>query len=84
MQVSALVKAVDGVTLVAGGEVEVLSLVDDSRLVTPGALFVARAGAKGDGRQFIQDALAKGAVAVLADEGVAPIDGVAWIAARKG
>jgi UDP-N-acetylmuramyl-tripeptide synthetase len=84
MQVSALVKAVDGVTLVAGGEVEVATLADDSRQVKPGALFVARAGAQGDGRAFIQDAIGKGAVAVLADEGVAPIDGVAWIAARKG
>jgi UDP-N-acetylmuramyl-tripeptide synthetase len=84
MQVSALVKAVDGVTLVAGGEVEVASLADDSRQVKPGALFVARAGAHGDGRAFIQDAIAKGAVAVLADAGVAPIDGVAWLAARSG
>ena len=84
MQVSALVKAVDGVTLVAGGEVEVASLADDSRQVKPGAMFVARAGAHGDGRAFIQDAIAKGAVAVLADEGVEPIGGVAWVAARRG
>ena len=84
MQVSALVKAVDGVTLVAGGEVEVASLADDSRQVKPGAMFVARAVAHGDGRAFIQDAIAKGAVAVLADEGVEPIGGVAWVAARGG
>ena len=38
----------------------------DSRLVTPGMLFVAVAGARADGRRFIADAVAKGAAAVLA------------------
>ena len=65
MQVSALVKAVDGVTLVAGGEVEVATLADDSRQVKPGALFVARAGAQGDGRAFIQDAIGKGGLPMI-------------------
>ena len=46
-------------------------LTADSRAVRPGFVFAALAGAKADGRAFIQDALDKGAVAVLAAEGTA-------------
>jgi UDP-N-acetylmuramoyl-L-alanyl-D-glutamate--2,6-diaminopimelate ligase len=58
---------------------------DDSRLVEPGDLFVAVPGSKADGRQFIGEALARGAIAVVA-EGPPP-DGVgakpaAWVAVR--
>lgn len=90
MQVSELVKSVDGAILVAGGDTVVHLLADDSRRVVPGTMFVARAGAQGaggahgDGRAFIQDAIARGAVAIVADEGVVPIDGVAWVSARGG
>jgi UDP-N-acetylmuramoyl-L-alanyl-D-glutamate--2,6-diaminopimelate ligase len=41
---------------------------EDSRQVQPGDLFVARSGAKADGRQFIADAHAKGAVAVITND----------------
>jgi UDP-N-acetylmuramoyl-L-alanyl-D-glutamate--2,6-diaminopimelate ligase len=44
---------------------EVTLVTDDSRRVAPGALFVARAGTHADGRAFVADAVAKGAVAVL-------------------
>lgn len=40
----------------------------DSRQVKKGDLFIAYSGEKSDGREFIQDAFKKGAVAVLADE----------------
>ena len=45
--------------------VEIAGVREDSRLVRPGDLFVARAGAKADGAQFVADAKAKGAVAVV-------------------
>ncbi len=38
----------------------------DSRKVAPGSVFVALAGAKADGARFIADAVARGAVAVVA------------------
>src|SRR5207245_600142 len=44
---------------------------EDSRLVRKGDLFVARAGTKADGRQFIADAAAKGAVAVVTEHAIA-------------
>ena len=43
----------------------------DSRQVRPGSLFVAVSGTAGDGAGFIADAVARGAAAVLAREGVA-------------
>jgi len=45
--------------------VRVTGVYDDSRRVQPGGLFVAVPGAREDGRRFIADALARGAVAVV-------------------
>jgi UDP-N-acetylmuramoyl-L-alanyl-D-glutamate--2,6-diaminopimelate ligase len=46
----------------------VCDLTEDSRTVVPGSLFIARVGTKSDGRKFVQDAVAAGAVAVLTDD----------------
>jgi UDP-N-acetylmuramoyl-L-alanyl-D-glutamate--2,6-diaminopimelate ligase len=46
----------------------VSAVTSDSRAVTPGALFVALPGTKVDGRAFIEDALKKGARAVIAPQ----------------
>lgn len=48
--------------------VDVTSVVDDSRQVTPGSLFVARPGTTSDGARFIGDAVSRGAAAVLTRE----------------
>ncbi|MFZ4572887.1 MAG: UDP-N-acetylmuramoyl-L-alanyl-D-glutamate--2,6-diaminopimelate ligase [Phycisphaerales bacterium] len=48
--------------------VRVCDVTEDSRTVVPGSLFVARSGRKADGRQFVADAVAAGAVAVLTDD----------------
>jgi UDP-N-acetylmuramoyl-L-alanyl-D-glutamate--2,6-diaminopimelate ligase len=67
----------------------------DSRAVERGDLFVARKGAKLDGARFVTDAIARGAVAVLAQRGAIDpaassvpvlvvddvIDGLAWSSA---
>ncbi|TBW38714.1 UDP-N-acetylmuramoyl-L-alanyl-D-glutamate--2,6-diaminopimelate ligase [Siculibacillus lacustris] len=49
-----------------GSDPEILGLSADSRKVGPGFLFVALAGARDDGARFVADAVARGAVAVLA------------------
>lgn len=52
----------------------------DSRAVVPGGVFVAVAGAKDDGRRFVADAAARGAIAIVG-EGPRPEDlpqEVAW------
>jgi UDP-N-acetylmuramoyl-L-alanyl-D-glutamate--2,6-diaminopimelate ligase len=46
---------------------EVSGLAYDSRQVNPGDLFFAFPGAHADGRRFAQDALARGAIAVVSD-----------------
>ena len=48
-----------------GRDVEITSLTCDSRTVSPGGLFAAFRGEKTDGTQFIQEALDRGAAAVL-------------------
>ncbi|UCD75704.1 MAG: UDP-N-acetylmuramoyl-L-alanyl-D-glutamate--2,6-diaminopimelate ligase [Phycisphaerales bacterium] len=75
---------IDGlpVSLAGGsGEASVEAIVEDSRLATSGCLFIARPGTETDGRRFIADAIARGAVAVLTDDATAVPDQVAALAA---
>jgi UDP-N-acetylmuramoyl-L-alanyl-D-glutamate--2,6-diaminopimelate ligase len=53
----------------AHGDVVVRGVHHDSRRVEPGDLFVARPGFRENGERFVGDAVARGAVAVLAGEG---------------
>ncbi|HMN95353.1 MAG TPA: UDP-N-acetylmuramoyl-L-alanyl-D-glutamate--2,6-diaminopimelate ligase [Phycisphaerales bacterium] len=46
---------------------EVSSVHEDSRLVGPGSLFVARRGTSADGASFLEDALRRGAAAILVE-----------------
>ncbi|MEW5826591.1 MAG: UDP-N-acetylmuramoyl-L-alanyl-D-glutamate--2,6-diaminopimelate ligase [Candidatus Bipolaricaulota bacterium] len=52
---------------VPSADVEISGVTDDSRLVTPGALFVAHRGALADGHDFVADALRRGAAAVVSE-----------------
>ena len=57
------------VNAIHGNEgVEVTAVTADSRLVTPGALFVAIPGMRADGAQYAESAAAKGAVAIVAEK----------------
>ncbi|MDD3669310.1 MAG: UDP-N-acetylmuramoyl-L-alanyl-D-glutamate--2,6-diaminopimelate ligase [Alphaproteobacteria bacterium] len=49
-------------------DIEVAGLADDSRDVRAGYAFVARGGTKTDGAQFVPDAVASGAVVILAEK----------------
>lgn len=48
--------------------IEITDICNDSRKVTPGALFVAVKGHTGDGHRFIASALSKGAVAIIYED----------------
>jgi UDP-N-acetylmuramoyl-tripeptide--D-alanyl-D-alanine ligase len=48
-------------------DIQVRSAVIDSRLASPGCLFIALSGERRDGHEFIGQAVAKGAVAVIAE-----------------
>ncbi len=52
-----------------GSDPVVTGLTADSRAVQPGFVFAALPGSKVDGTAFIADAIAKGAVAILAPQG---------------
>lgn len=60
-------------------DVDVRSLAYDSRQVEPGALFVALKGLKTTGADFAADALARGAVAVLAEQPATVTGASPWI-----
>ena len=59
----------------AGG-FDLAGITADSRAVVPGYVFAALPGTRRDGRDFIGDAVARGAAAVLAPEGTAWPPGV--------
>ena len=54
-----------------GSDLDIAGIAAHSADVKPGFLFAALKGAKSDGGRFVADALARGAVAVLADRGSA-------------
>ena len=45
----------------------VANVREDSRLVQPGDLFIARAGVQTDGAKFVADAVARGAIAIVTE-----------------
>jgi len=50
------------------GAVRICDITEDSRTVVPGSLFIARRGAKADGKNFIEQAATAGAAAILTDD----------------
>src|SRR5215212_1718885 len=51
--------------------IEVRGVAEDSRLVEPGHIFVARSGTQTDGKKYVADAHIKGAIAVVTAEPIA-------------
>jgi UDP-N-acetylmuramoyl-L-alanyl-D-glutamate--2,6-diaminopimelate ligase len=68
MTLNRLAAALDGARAHGSLAREITSVVHDSRAVRPGALFVALRGAQFDGGDFVRDAIARGASAVVLDE----------------
>ncbi len=66
MDLASLLRALPAYTLANPREVEITSIANDSRRVTPGAHFVAYPGVRVDGMRYIPDALARGAAAIVA------------------
>lgn len=63
-----------------GEDVPVAGVTADSRKVRPGFLFVAIPGSKDDGARFIDDAIARGATAVLSEPRAGRLDGARAVA----
>ena len=66
-----LSELINGDRLGAQPDVDIRGLTADSREVRPGFLFAALRGTREDGADFVADAIAKGAAAVLAAPGAA-------------
>jgi UDP-N-acetylmuramoyl-L-alanyl-D-glutamate--2,6-diaminopimelate ligase len=58
---------------------EVTGVAHDSRAVSPGSVFVAIRGARADGASFAPDAIARGAVAVVAETEPPTPSAVPWL-----
>jgi UDP-N-acetylmuramoyl-L-alanyl-D-glutamate--2,6-diaminopimelate ligase len=71
MELRALLTEVDAPSVVGDADRQVRGLAYDSRAVQPGFLFAALRGRAHDGHTFIQEAVARGAVAVLVDRDLA-------------
>lgn len=71
MAIADLARVVPGARLQGDPGTPVTAVVADSRQVVPGAVFVALEGEHHDGRDFIPDALAAGATAIVVDR---PVD----------
>ena len=50
---------------------EISGVCEDSRRAAPGCMFIARAGTKTDGAQFVADAAQRGAAAVVTPQKIA-------------
>ncbi|HVT88138.1 MAG TPA: UDP-N-acetylmuramoyl-L-alanyl-D-glutamate--2,6-diaminopimelate ligase [Tepidisphaeraceae bacterium] len=75
MQLHELIRQFDpSISLKDVTDVAISGLQEDSRLIKPGDLFIARGGTKIDGSQFIANAVAQGAAAVVTAKSV---DGLA-------
>jgi len=61
----------DGAYDARTGAIAVSGLASDSRLVKPGHVFFALAGAKTDGAKFVANAIAAGAVAIVGEHEIA-------------
>jgi len=62
---------------------EVTAVVFDSRKVTDGSLFVAVRGTNSDGHQYIQQAIASGAVAIVCEQEPDQQTTLPWITVRN-
>lgn len=66
MKLSSLLSEVETLAVAGNAHCEVAGVASDSRQVRPGFVFVAVPGAALDGRAYADDAVARGAVAVVA------------------
>lgn len=79
MKLSELLNSVEALAVSGNADVEVEGIAYDSRKVRPGWLFVAVAGHRTNGAEFIADAVSNGAVAVVSENELGLGHGVAHV-----
>lgn len=82
MKLAGLLEHLEYEVIKGSDQIEVTELVNDSRKVTEGAVFVCISGAVVDGHDFIQDVAGKGAAAVIVERDVEAPEGMTVIKAE--
>jgi UDP-N-acetylmuramoyl-L-alanyl-D-glutamate--2,6-diaminopimelate ligase len=82
MRLGELIEGSGATTAPAAADLRVCDITDDSRTALPGSLFIARRGLSVDGRAFVADAIAAGAVAILTDDPSLAAPGAAMVVAQ--
>lgn len=67
MKIKKLIKEIPIANIKGSKEIEITGVCNNSKLVSPGNLFVAKKGRSHDGTQYIPEAVAAGAAAILTD-----------------
>ena len=70
-------------TVIGAASTPLTSIEHDSRQVKPGTLFVCIKGAHVDGHNFIPQAVAQGATAIMTDTDITPPEGVAVLRVKN-
>src|SRR3989339_123153 len=68
MKLNDLISAIQKISRTGEGNPVITSIVHDSRETSPGCLFVAIPGFKSDGFKFIEEAIKRGAAAVVSEQ----------------
>jgi UDP-N-acetylmuramoyl-L-alanyl-D-glutamate--2,6-diaminopimelate ligase len=68
-----LIEGLEVIAPARGLDVEVSGVCHDSRLVSKGTLFICLPGTRVDGHEFVSEAIARGAVAVVAQKEIADL-----------
>lgn len=79
MQIRKLVEKLEYTLLAGSIDTEISTLVYDSRKVEKGSIFVCISGTVRDAHDFIPEVLEKGAVALVVEKDVEPVEGVTYI-----
>lgn len=67
MKLKKLFAGIEGVVIKGSKDVELTGISNDSRIVAPGHLFIAKQGSSQNGSDFIESALGSGASAIVTD-----------------
>lgn len=67
MKLKKLLKDIAVKEIKGSSEIEITGICSNSKLVSPGSLFIARKGKSEDGEKYIPEALSAGAVAIVTD-----------------
>ncbi len=67
MKIRQLIEGIPGLTVKGSRDIAVTGIASDSRIVSPGNLFIAKKGARSHGIDFIQEAARAGASAIVSD-----------------